>query len=90
MNMQKYGQADPPVYSISAENSTVPVGVVVGKDDLLIPPEYGAEAYRLFRKNGVLFKQIDGGHFTYFIGKDVSWMTQDILPLIRKYSTPEA
>lgn len=44
-NLEVYGQEEPRVYELRPEVNTVPAAFIVGKHDLLIPPEFGKKAF---------------------------------------------
>lgn len=69
---------------ISLEKINIPTAIIVGKYDKIADP-VDASWISQNLPNLVLYKEIDGGHATYMVGKDMSFFTQDVMGLIKKY-----
>lgn len=65
--------------------SSVPIAMFVGKEDTLADPEDAEWAYRTIGSPVVHYQEIDGGHLTFMIGKDMSWFN-DVMTLIEHYN----
>lgn len=85
-NFHRYGQLTPPDFPLHRV-SKIPIALYSGSQDMLSDPldvDWLAEqlgTHRVFlRKN---FE--DKGHMTWIFGKNMSFFTEDILPLLHKY-----
>jgi len=57
----------------------------VGNVDKLADPTDAMWAYKQIGSPVVHYQEINGGHLTFVIGKDMSWFSDDVMPLIKKY-----
>ncbi|CDW83495.1 ab-hydrolase associated lipase region family protein [Stylonychia lemnae] len=83
INLQKYGQAEPPVIEIS-NIQKVPVAMFVGtKDELAntIDNRWAKDQI----KSIVHYKEYNLGHLSFFFAKDYSFFTEDVMGIIEKY-----
>ena len=83
--MDKYHQLTPP--EVPLEDISVPVAMVIGEYDKLATP---ADAEWTSNKisNALVFKETYPlGHLAFSLAKDMSWFTDDIVPLIGQYAT---
>ena len=99
-NWEEYGQAKPPELDLKRiRNINVPVALIAGKSDMTVSLA-DARWVRdqlldsdLFNESKTLvsYKEYEGGHFTFMVGKDMSY-TDDILELLKtipRYSPPD-
>jgi len=71
---------------IPLENITeVPVAMFVGKADKLADPEDAAWARKTIGNAVVRYQMVEGGHMTFFIAKDMTWFTQDVMNIVKEY-----
>ena len=67
----------------------VPVAMFVGIDDTLADPADAEWAHEKMGDDTVIeYKLIEGGHLSFFIGKDMSYFSNDVLGLLDKYHHP--
>ena len=88
--MELYGTIKPPVTDISKinSNSIVPIGLFVGKYDIMT---HTLDSEKLKNelekgKNLVEYTVFEGGHSTFLFGKDATYFSKDVMNLVRKYS----
>ena len=70
--------------------SSVPIAMFVGNVDKLADPTDAMWAYQTIGSPVVHYEEIDGGHLTFVIGKDMSYFSDSVLPLIEQYSPVKA
>jgi hypothetical protein len=61
-----------------------PIAMVYATDDELTRDSPWIKS-QLPAETLVLYKEISGGHSTPLIGKDMSYFSNDVLPVIKKY-----
>ena len=79
-NQNKYGKKTPPEIDITRiKNTNVPIGMVVGLEDEL-SSELDTRWMRdtIGKKNVVFYQEIHGGHTSFNVGKDMSYMNNVI------------
>ena len=79
-NMQKYGQAKPPDVPLS--NYNMPTALIAGTYDKLADVTDVAWLNEQIKDKVVLYKEYPLGHLSFVLAKDMSWFTDDIVPLI--------
>ena len=85
-NQQKYGQDTPP--AIPLENiSNFPVGLFVGKTDELATVIDNEYMKSILEPNNSLgaYHLYEFGHISFYLGKDMSYFTEDVLPFIKSH-----
>jgi len=65
--------------------SKVPVAMFQGKADKLADPEDAEWARDTIGADVFHYQEIEGGHMTFFIAKDMTWFTQDVMSILRDY-----
>jgi len=58
----------------------------VAKHDVILHPEDSAKLKDVFHDRLVNYHEIDGGHIIFFVAKDISFITEHILPEIKQYN----
>ena len=87
-NLQMYGSAVPPELDFDKlDDSGIPVALILAKQDVAVQRADTEFLRDKLPKSLVKWIEIEGGHLTIGLGKDVSWIYEDILPLIKKYNT---
>jgi pimeloyl-ACP methyl ester carboxylesterase len=66
--------------------SQVPIAMFVGNVDELADPTDAEWARQEIGSPVVHYQEINGGHLTFVIGKDMSWFSNDVMPILEKYS----
>lgn len=62
------------------------MALFVGKDDTLSSIEDNRAARKMFKKGTIVaFEEIDGGHSSFFISKDMIYF-EKVKELVRKYN----
>ena len=84
-NLKKYGQATPPDYPLQDFN--LPTALVSGSYDELADPDDVAWLHDQISDHVVFAQQYPLGHLSFLIAKDMSYFTDDVVPLIGKYAT---
>lgn len=64
---------------------SVPVAVFVGKYDIVATPTDGQWTVDQIGDAVVHYQEINGGHLTFVVGKDVSWFTEDVMGILNEY-----
>ena len=71
---------------IPLENITgVPIAMFTGKDDILADLTDSRWTRDTIGDNIVHYEEIDAGHFTFLLGKDMSYWTRDVMDLLQHY-----
>lgn len=83
-NVEIYGQEEVPEIDLS-KISGVPIALFVGTTDLLGDPEDNYWLKEQLGQNLVAFNTYNYGHITFFIGKEVAYLT-DVVELLQKYN----
>ena len=83
-NQKVYGQADPPM--VPLENYNVPTLLLSGELDKLSDPEDVAWLSQQLGDKVVFQKQYHNDHFTFAIGKDMSFFSVDAVEWLHKYN----
>ena len=83
-NMRHYNQTSPPDYEL--RNLNFPIGIFSGELDKLADPKDVAWLVTQIEETLVFNKQYYLGHLGFAVGKDMSWLHQDAVPLIKKYN----
>lgn len=85
-NLLRYGQEEPPEMNLTKSvEAGVPMTMCAMRHDAMLKIE-GLRELASQMGPSVEFIELDGGHSTYFIGKDVSFMKDRIMPNINKYN----
>ena len=83
-----YGTATAPLYDLTQYQGKLPIAFVAGTTDELGNPTDVQWLYeQLGSENVVFYESYPLGHLSFFLGSDVSWFTEDVMPLIDQYST---
>ena len=83
--MKKYNQKTPPDFDLSL--LTMPLAIFSGDTDGLATVKDVAWTVQQLQNSTVVFnKQYQAGHLTFAIGKDMSFLTDDAVPLTNKYN----
>ena len=83
-NLKRYGQKEPPEVDLT-KIQHVPIALLVSKYDGFL----GVEESRKLKDtiNPVFYKEYEGGHISFLIGKDmVETYTKDVIKLLKEYS----
>lgn len=84
-NMKRYGQERPPAYNLSAVD--FPIAIASGSlDDLANPKDVAWFASQLKKEQLVFNKEYLLAHESFMVAKDMSWFTDELFPVIKKYS----
>ena len=82
-NMQKYNQTTPPAYNLSAIYG-VPIAIFGGLQDTIVNPLDLEWLNEQLGDNVIVYKQFEGmTHLTFVIGKDMSFMQTDLIPILK-------
>lgn len=84
LNMQHYNQTKPPDYDLSLLD--FPLAVFSGDLDKLADPKDVAWLVTQLEPTLIFNEQYHLGHLGFAIGKDMSWLPNDAMPLIAKYN----
>lgn len=86
-NLKKYGQIDPPTLSFSGvTKEELPMALYVGKDDLVAQVEDSHWLRDQVKDALVDYQELKGGHVQFFVNKDASFFTKNIMTQIRKFN----
>ena len=75
---------------IPLENINVPVALFVAQSDRIGDLIDAQNIKATISDHLVHYKEIPGGHWTFVIGKDMSWFTEDVMQLLGKYHPIQA
>ena len=70
---------------IDLGNINIPVGLFVADSDKIGDPTDAQNINAAISEHVVQYKEIPGGHWTFVVGKDMSWFTEDVMGLLQKY-----
>jgi len=71
---------------IPIENiNKVPIAMFVGKNDKLADPTDAEWTRNTIGSDVFHYQEINGGHLTFFIAKDMTWFNEDLMDLIKEY-----
>ena len=89
--MKKYGSEMPPRLMYGEINSAgVPIALYAAKNDILVDIKDTRKTVDFIQKGGnstlVDYHEIEGGHLTFFMGKDVSYFENRALKLIERFN----
>lgn len=65
--------------------SQVPIAMFVGNVDTLADNTDAEWTRNQIGSPVVHYQEINGGHLTFIIGKDMSWFSNDVMNLVRTY-----
>ena len=84
--MQEYNQTTPPAYSLKNIKG-VPIAIFGGLDDPLATAADTDWLNEQLGENVVYYKKLPGiTHLTYVLGKDMSYMSSELIPLLSQYN----
>ena len=63
----------------------VPIALIAGSKDHLSTVEDTRWALKQMTSHVVFYKEYNLGHLSYFIAKDMSYFSNDVMELIKKY-----
>ena len=87
LNQQKYGRDTPPIVHLNTITD-VPIAMFVGKEDDLGDSADTRWARDTIKSGGdaiVHYEEMEGGHASFLIGKDMSWVDRAKV-LVAKYN----
>jgi len=84
INRAHYNQTKPPDYDLSLID--LPLAIMSGDLDKLADPKDVAWLVTQLEHTMVFNKQYHLGHLGFAIGKDMSWLPNDAMPLIAEYN----
>ena len=70
---------------IDLGNINIPVGLFVADSDKIGDPTDAQKINAAISEHVVQYKEIPGGHWTFVVGKDMSWFSEDVMGLLTKY-----
>ena len=82
--MLAYGQKTPPMIDLTTITG-IPVAVIAGSQDRLSTVQDARWAKEKLFKVLVHYKEYDLGHLSYFISKDMTYFSKDVIRLLEKY-----
>lgn len=71
---------------IPLENITVPTAMIVGKADKLADPQDAEWTRDTIGKAVIHYQEVEGGHLTFMIAKDMTYWTTDVMNILNTYS----
>lgn len=71
----------------AALSSKVPVVTITGRHDLMTKIEDVRLTIQILSKLIVESKEVDGGHLVFSVGKNASFIFENVLPNLKKYNT---
>lgn len=78
-NMKRYGQAVPPEMNLTkVREANIPITMYSMKHDVMLSVEESRKTKQLLGDH-VESVELNGGHSTYFVGKDMSFVNDGIL-----------
>jgi hypothetical protein len=83
-NLLAYGQTKPPMIDLT-KISGIPVALIAGTKDHLSTVEDTRWAKKQLEKVLVHYKEYELGHLSYFIARDMSYFTKDVIKLLKQY-----
>ena len=84
--MKEYNQTTPPAYPLKNVYG-VPIAIIGGLKDTLATPPDTDWLYEQLGDNVVYYKQLEGiTHLTFMLGKDMSYVSNEVIPLLNQYS----
>ena len=75
---------------IDLGNINIPVALFVADSDKIGDPTDAQNIKSAISDHVVEYKEIPGGHFTFLIGKDMTWFSEDVMGLLTKYHPASA
>ena len=86
-NMKVYGQKVPKTLNITKTGeSGVPISMFAMKHDMMLPISMSQKINQAIGDSVVGYKELNGGHSTYFVGYDVTYIHEDIIPQMMKFN----
>ena len=87
MNLREYGSIFPPqLDSTLIKEAGIPIGIFVAKGDRTVLPSDSRWLRDQLGNSLIFYKEINGGHITFNIGKNMDWFSKDAMEMIRKYN----
>ena len=71
---------------IPLENiSEVPVAIFTGKDDIMADVTDARWTRDLIGNSVVHYEEVEAGHLTFLVGKDMTYFSEGVMSLLREY-----
>ena len=83
-NMLAYGQTTPPMIDLTTITG-IPIAIIAGAKDRLSTVQDARWAKEKLFKVLVHYKEYELGHLSYFISKDMTYFSKDVMRLLEKY-----
>ena len=85
-NIKKYGQPVPPVMDVAkAAKVGVPITMYAMKHDMMLEIKDQRKTRDLLGDSAEYF-ELNGGHSTFSVGKEMSWVKTNVLKSMNKYN----
>lgn len=86
VNLKRYGQVSPTTYEYGKAKNEVPIAFITANNDNCITAAVSEVAYQHMKASVVYKRVINGGHLTFNIGKDMSWLKGEVMELIHQHN----
>lgn len=87
LNIEKYGQKEPRKIDFKeVEKAGVPIAMVAGIHDMIVYPVDTKWVRDNLGEVLVEYVEVNGGHTTFFLGKDMSFVQNHILKWMKVYN----
>lgn len=85
-NLLRYGQSSPPLMNLTkAGQAGVPISMFSMKHDMMLSVEESRKIKDALG-DSVEYTELDGGHMTYMVAKDVSYMHKQVLVSLQQHN----
>lgn len=86
-NLVRYNQTEAPDFDLS--NISFPIAIFYGNQDKLADPADVKWLKEQLKDNVIHFQELDFGHLSFAIAKDMSYFTETCMQIINEYNFGE-